>query len=599
MTGSWLAIQNAWFDNHYIQKGLTAFVLEIAAKRLVLSVLVAFSILALLGPGISLVAARVAPVANPRLRWIVLILGVVVWIVGGYCLNQSSWFPPFGSLRGILGNVVFSLLCLGLASELYRRALKLRQRVDARLPSRGLASALYSRSLLALLALCLVGFVGFACFKVSALKPQGPNVVILTIDTLRADHLGCYGYPRETSPTIDSLAADGIRFEHVYATRGMTWPSLTSMMTSLYPKTHGVRDNQVPLEGQYLTLAEVLKNAGYRTGAFLANYYYAPNRGFDVKKGDEVGDLDRIVTRQAVEWLDGIDPKRDRFFLWLHQKNPHIPYQPPARILELFERDYTGPYNGDGAMTDAVFVDRIDLAERDLSHLMALYDGEIRSSDTNMQDVLAKLREKGLEKDTLIVFTADHGEELYDHNKYFYHQCSIYDSVLRIPLIFKLPGALAAGKVVGDQIQNVDVAPTILQLLKLPVPKSFEGRSFMPLLFGMGGDEARPAFAERTERIYSIRTPEWKYIYNPENLTPECLKRRGNESTPYVIQKEELYRVREDPGEKRNVVADNPEVARDLRTRLVEWVETDKRVHKEHQLTKDELERLRALGYVN
>ena len=121
----------------------------------------------------------------------------------------------------------------------------------------------------------------------------------------------------------------------------------------------------------------------------------------------------------------------------------------------------------------------------------------------------------------------------------------------------------------------------------------------MPLLFGMLSDEARPVFAERTNGIYSIRTPDWKYIYNPQNLTPECLRRTGKKATPYVIQKEELYRTREDPGEKKNVVAENPDVARELRTQLVEWVETDNRVHKQHQFTKEELERLRALGYLN
>jgi arylsulfatase A-like enzyme len=372
------------------------------------------------------------------------------------------------------------------------------------------------------------------------------------------------------------------------------------MMTSLYPKTHGVRENQIVLEPQYLTMTEVLKNAGYRTAAFLANYYYSSNRGFDVKLGDEVGDLDTSMTRQAVEWLDRLDPKRDRFFLWLHQKNPHVPYTPPKKFLELFESGYTGPYNGDGEMTDKVFFDRIKLEERDLAHLMALYDAEVRSSDTNLQHVLAKLKEKGLEENTLVVFIADHGEELYSHQQYFYHQCSIYDSVLRIPLVLKLPGVLDAGKVIDHQVQNLDLAPTLLQLLKLPIPDVFEGRSFLPLLFGESEDEARPAFAERTEGIYSIRLPDWKYIYNPSNLTPECMQRRTKTTPrPYVILSEELYRVREDPGETRNVVAEHPETARQLRARLVEWVETNKRFHKKQQLSKEAEERLRALGYVN
>jgi arylsulfatase A-like enzyme len=137
-------------------------------------------------------------------------------------------------------------------------------------------------------------------------------------------------------------------------------------------------------------------------------------------------------------------------------------------------------------------------------------------------------------------------------------------------------------------------------LLKLPIPDVFEGRSFLPLLFGEREDEPRPAFAERTEGIYSIRTPDWKYIYNPSNLTPECLQRRTKTTPrPYVILSEELYRVRDDPGETKNVVAENPETARQLRAQLVEWVESNKRVHKKQELSKEAEERLRALGYVN
>jgi arylsulfatase A-like enzyme len=133
----------------------------------------------------------------------------------------------------------------------------------------------------------------------------------------------------------------------------------------------------------------------------------------------------------------------------------------------------------------------------------------------------------------------------------------------------------------------------------LPIPGVFAGHSFMPVLFGLVVAAPRPAFGERTEGIYSIRTPEWKYIYNPDNLTPECLERRGNKSTPFVIGREELYRVSEDPGETRNVVADNAEAARELRKRLVAWVEANKQVHKQHQLSKEAEERLRALGYIN
>ena len=142
----------------------------------------------------------------------------------------------------------------------------------------------------------MVSFLGFntyAYLRLSSQKPSGPNLLFITIDTLRADRLAVYGYERDTSPTIDKLARDGLVFSNAFAQRGLTWPSLTSIMTSLYPKTHGVLSNQIPLDGQFTTLAELLKNAGYKTGAFLANFYHAPNRGFDVKKGGEIGNLDK------------------------------------------------------------------------------------------------------------------------------------------------------------------------------------------------------------------------------------------------------------------------------------------------------------------
>jgi arylsulfatase A-like enzyme len=450
-------------------------------------------------------------------------------------------------------------------------------------------------------AVLLIPFLTFnvyAYFKLSSQQPEGPNLVILTIDTLRADRLGCYGYERNTSPTIDRLAREGTLFKHAYAQRGLTWPSLTSIMTSLYPKTHGVLNNQVPLDGSFITLAEILKNIGYKTGAFLANFYHSPNRGFDTKKGGEVGDLDKAVTHYALDWLDSINPNDDKFFMWVHYKNPHDPYEPPKPFTTFFDSTYTGPFDGSRPVLDSIYVNKIDLSERDLFHLNALYDAEIRSSDSYIEKVLAKLEKMGVLENTLIVFASDHGEEMYEHNYYFFHSCSMYEGVLRIPLIMKFPNVIPAGKIVDNQIESIDIVPTVLQLLKAPLRDDFEGRSIISLLFEDASDLWHPAFGERAAAIYSIRTPQWKYIYNPDNYHTYCSRSDDDEGEGYLIAAEELYDMQNDPHEKNNVAAQHREVALELRAQILEWLNTNKRVHKEYELTKEAEERLRALGYI-
>ncbi|MCH9008006.1 sulfatase-like hydrolase/transferase [candidate division KSB1 bacterium] len=196
---------------------------------------------------------------------------------------------------------------------------------------------------------------------------------------------------------------------------------------------------------------------------------------------------------------------------------------------------------------------------------------------------------------TVVAF---HGEELYEHNKYFYHSCSIYDSVLRIPLVFKFPGVLPENKVVASQVESIDIMPTILDLMKMPLRDDFEGRSLMPYLFGNGVEQWRQVFAERTASILATRTPQWKYIYNPDEYHPDCVSRRYSNGFPYYIAAEELYDIQNDPGETSNLAEQYPEIARDLRAQILQWVSTNKKTHEEIELTEEAKERLRALGYI-
>ncbi len=596
LVGLVLAYRQAYVLDHYAHKGLQLVTLEVFASGLLKATAMAVLTLLVLFPALTVTGEVILGLRNlTAARWAVGVAGLV-WVLVGYKLNKSEWYPPLLSPLGLAANSAFTLACLGLMVTLYRTLFsKLALAPDARF---AWVKRLYHPAAFGVLALAFVGFQGYVHYRLAQARPIGPNLLFITIDTLRADRLGCYGHPAPTSPTIDRLAGSGTRFEHCYAQRGLTWPSLTSIMTSLYPKTHGVLKNQWPLDGQFITLAEILKEQGYRTGAFLANFYYAPNRGFEVKKGGEVGDLDKTVTRDAMDWLGTLDPKRDRFFMWVHYKNPHDPYTPPADMVSLFDSTYTGPFDGSRSVLDSIYVNRIDLDERDLAYINALYDAEIRTTDGYIDRLLKKLDRMGLTDSTLIVFGADHGEELYEHNYYFFHSCSMYDGVLRIPLIFNWPKVIPQGKVIEHQVESIDIVPTILELLKVPLRPEFEGQSAVPLIFGATNGASRPVFAERAGAIFSIRTPEWKYIYNPDGYHTYCSRSDDDVGAGYLIAAEELYDVRRDRKELNNVVDDHRQVALELRAQILEWLNTNKRQHKEHKLTKEAEERLRALGYI-
>ncbi len=590
------AYYRTYFVDQYVQKGLSFFVLEIFAETILVAGLGAAALLVLLFPVLAAVGRSVLGLRDLGMARLSVVVGGAAWLFAAYSLNKTTWFPPALSAGGIAANAGVAVLFLAITVALYH-VLHTRLKLDFGGGWAGF-TRLYRGPAFALLAVAFVGFQLYAGYRLSAQQPQGPNLLFITIDTLRADRLGCYGYERNTSPAIDRLAREGTLFEHCYAQRGLTWPSLTSIMTALYPKTHGVLKNQWMLDGQFITLAEILKNKGYKTGAFLANFYYAPNRGFDVKKGGEVGDLDKTVTRDALAWMNRLNPEKDRFFMWVHYKNPHDPYTPPQRYIDMFDSTYTGPFDGSRPVLDSIYVNQIDLSERDLAYINALYDAEIRTTDVYIDRLLNRLDEMGLTDNTLVVFSADHGEELYDRNYYFFHSCSMYDGVLRIPLIFRMPGIVPAGKVVSNQVESIDITPTILQLMKLPLREEFEGQSALPLIFGATNGSWRPAFAERAGAIFSIRTPEWKYIYNPDDYHTYCSRSDDDTGDGYLIDAQELYDVRTDPGETRNVVDEHPDVALELRAQILEWLNTNRRVHKEHKLTKEAEERLRALGYI-
>jgi len=430
--------------------------------------------------------------------------------------------------------------------------------------------------------------------------PDSPNVILISIETTRADHLGCYGYKRMTSPVIDNLAGEGAMFLNMHVQRGETWPSLTSMMTSLYPVNHGVRHNGHMLPPSKISLAEILKNNKYRCGAFLTNAVYAKWRGFDHKFANaEESEDDVKATQKAIEWLK--DQHDKKLFLWIHYWQPHRPYQPPLPYDRIFDPDYTGRLDGSNYQMNEITLKKLDLDDADLNHIISLYDGSILFIDDQIKLLFQTLDDLGIKENSIIIVTADHGEDLYQHNYYFYHSGSVYSSSLRIPFIIKLPDQRMENKKIEEIVQGIDIAPTILDLLDISIPEHFEGQTLKSLILSESPvTGSGVAYSEWGNKILTIRTDRYRYVYNPTGFHPHPIAEVPE--IAYPIDEEELYDVMADPLESANRVSEKSQIAQDLLKKLSSWnhFETwlSSEIDTDQKIPEEVLERLRSLGYI-
>jgi arylsulfatase A-like enzyme len=432
-----------------------------------------------------------------------------------------------------------------------------------------------------------------------ARAPAPPNVLLLTVDTLRADHVGAWGYPPGTSPEIDALVRESASFETALVPRGQTWPSLATLLTATPPVVHGVRRNGQPPAGAPATLATVLVPRGYRVAAFLANGGKAAWPGFE--EVTDLRDLDGPLVARAKGWLRG--HAGERFFLWVHLFAPHRPYRPPAPLARLFDPGYAGAIDGSVEQIRAIGAGGGSLAPEDVRHMIALYDGEVRATDRLVGTLLDALDELALADRTLVVLAADHGEELHERHGYFSHSASIYDTVLRVPLAFRWPGRIAAGPRTSGLAEAMDVAPTILGLAGIPRPAGWEGRDLSAVVRGDAApDPGHAAFAELEDRVVSIRTREHRFVHNPSDF--DFPLEAGELGVAFPLDREELYDHRADPAERRNVASAYPGVVRELRERVERWMDAhgweaasarDART----RLPDDVRAELEALGYAN
>ncbi|MHA1940215.1 MAG: sulfatase [Candidatus Hodarchaeales archaeon] len=428
------------------------------------------------------------------------------------------------------------------------------------------------------------------------------NIVLITIDTLRADHLSCYGYERKTSPNIDKIAERGIVFKNVIAPSSWTAPSMVSLFTSVYPINHGVvhglgtekiEHMQEVFSDKLVTLTEILKAHGYTTFGVASNLHLSEKLGF-ARGFNYFKCLPFLpappVNKTVYSWEDAIK-NSDKFFLWVHYFDPHHPYSSNEPWIEHYaSKESTQKLNLSKKSWSELLglIPAFKKNPQTVSNLIALYDSEINFVDSYIGELIQKFE---LDKDTLIIISADHGEGFLEHG-HLGHGGDLCQGTLHIPLIVKMPHS-SKKETFEKHVNLIDIMPTILHILNIDPPEQILGEFFWEkkgILFWLkkfllNEDTSFYDFAEldTTFTLKTILTPDWKYIYNYEEKT------------------EELYKIRSDPLELNNLADKETKQRNQLKDQLFKWASTAKKyptVKKRYKLSQEEKEKLETLGYI-
>ena len=400
-----------------------------------------------------------------------------------------------------------------------------------------------------------VAFAAAACGRPAA-EIRPPNILLISIDALRADHLSCYGYDRMTSPVLDELASRGTRFSRAFVNTHGTPPSHTTLLSSLYQETHLVdldggnshqNDHRIPEEVELVQ--EILQREGWRTVAVTGGGYMSAQFGF-ARGFDDFFDRAHGADEEAEKLVEALGRQTGEqcpIFALFHTYEVHSPYAPPAGFEQLF-----GEYSGEIEPTNDALIAIQGKASKvlkksDFDYLESLYDGGIRYTDQILGELFSALEKTGFLDNAVVIITADHGEEFGEHGGVL-HGGKLYEELLHVPLIVFGTG-IEQGVVDPRLVSLVDVAPTILAAAGLPIPERMEGRDLLGGPSPAAWQEQR-IFAQYGSQLYCVRTPRWKLIYRPAD------------------ERVLLFDLRHDSSERRNLVQNNPETAAKLLAEL-------------------------------
>jgi len=494
------------------------------------------------------------------------------------------------------------------------------------------------------LALALTGCGGDAAApgSVEPAEPPLPNVILLLPDTLRADHVGTYGYERDTSPTFDALGARGVVFERAVSQASCTFPSVNSILTSRNPILFIDRPaGQLGIPDEMPTLAEILAAKSYYSVAVSASPVVRKNpsefnhegkfdRGFDVFDDGCEWKPASCVHEKALAHLEAgyfeDGPLGDAspqaagrpFFLYLHYIDPHDPYLPPEGWHDRFGDGYSGDKDfiarGDANPIGAMLYNdgpKLDITEEDLEHLVDLYDDAIAYTDAQVADLLAKLKERGLLESSLVVLVSDHGEEFLEHD-HIRHCRTVFDTEIKTPFVIAGPG-IEGGRRVSEVVENLDLVPTLLDYLGFPAPDAgLDGASLRPLIEGReiaiaGDPEGEPedpdaeaggtgGLGETAPPLGTLDGRGFSWQATRRSLTEEHFK-----LIYHLGNRWELYDLLEDPGETRDVLEDHRRTFARMRRDLTMWMKrVEPQRFKDGDAVGEDFEKkMKSLGYLN
>jgi len=434
----------------------------------------------------------------------------------------------------------------------------------------------YNIILLVTTIICAITSSDFGSSKIGTSLLQEPkpkkNVILITISTLRADHVSCFGYKRNTTPNFDAFGKDNILFRNAFATSGWMMPAYGSMFTSLYPSLHGATHIDNSLGDDHYTLAEILEDNGYYCVGFSCNprldQQHGFAQGFDLYDdysvsimlesmafGNEgTSDINKqrtnaLINDAAIRWL--LNNTHQPFFVFIHYYDNHWDYLPPPPYNELYDPKYEGPIDGTEIARESLYSNPPD--KKGIQHMIALYDGEVRQTDDDFGEMLKYLQDDGFLENSIVIILGDHGEQFYEHGNTSHH--GLYEELIHIPLAVSIPDAHAKGKTIDSLISQMDILPTILDYLQIPIPQQCQGTSFKPLIKEQAGSINEYIFLEYTggavPDLFAVRSAHYK-----------CFQQANGESFAYNLVN--------DPGEQKKIHSkDFQEEIKELQKHLI------------------------------